>query len=59
MTNREIKETLVELIENDELTEYQLDYILKWIQGNGYVSGEDEQVQLEKDIKNNLYGEEY
>jgi hypothetical protein len=38
MTNREIKETLVELIENNELTEYQLDYILKWIQGNGYVS---------------------
>ena len=22
----------------NELTEYQLDYILKWIQGNGYVS---------------------
>jgi len=34
----ENKETLVELIENNELTEYQLDYILKWIQGNGYVN---------------------
>jgi len=38
MTNSEIKEILVELIENNELTVYQLDYILKWIQGNGYVS---------------------
>jgi len=38
MKNREIKEILVELIENNELTKYQLDYILKWIQGNGYVS---------------------
>jgi hypothetical protein len=38
MSNIEIKETLVELIENNELTKYQLDYILKWIQGNGYVS---------------------
>ena len=38
MTNIEIKETLVELVENNELTKYQLDYILKWIQGNGYVS---------------------
>jgi len=38
MTNIEIKETLVELIENNELTVYQLDYILKWIQGNGYVN---------------------
>ena len=38
MSNIEIKEILVELIENNELTEYQLDYILKWIQGNGYVN---------------------
>ena len=39
MTNKERdEETLIELIENNELTEYQLDYILKWIQGNGYVS---------------------
>ena len=38
MNKEEMEETLVELIENEELTEFQLDYILKWIQGNGYVS---------------------
>tara|TARA_R100000234_G_C4944484_1_gene154440 strand:- start:265 stop:381 length:117 start_codon:yes stop_codon:yes gene_type:complete len=38
MNKEEIAETIVELIENEELTEFQLDYILKWIQGNGYVS---------------------
>jgi len=35
--NEETKEVLVELIENDELTEFQLEYMLKWVQGNGYV----------------------
>ena len=38
MNKEEMEETLVELIENEELTESQLEYILKWIQGNGYVS---------------------
>ena len=38
MNKEEMEETIVELIENEELTEFQLDYILKWIQGNGYVS---------------------
>jgi hypothetical protein len=38
MNKAEMAETIVELIENEELTEFQLDYILKWIQGNGYVS---------------------
>tara|TARA_R100001463_G_scaffold104022_2_gene158515 strand:+ start:556 stop:672 length:117 start_codon:yes stop_codon:yes gene_type:complete len=38
MNKEEMAETIVELIENEELTEFQLDYILKWIQGNGYVS---------------------
>ena len=38
MNKEEMEETLVEVIENEELTEFQLEYILKWIQGNGYVS---------------------
>ncbi len=37
MNYEETKEILVELIENDELTEFQLEYMLQWIQGNGYV----------------------
>jgi hypothetical protein len=37
MNYEETKETLVELIENDELTESQLEYMLQWVQGNGYV----------------------
>jgi len=38
MNKEEMAETIVEVIENEELTEFQLEYILKWIQGNGYVS---------------------
>ena len=38
MNKEELAETIVEVIENEELTEFQLEYILKWIQGNGYVS---------------------
>ena len=38
MSKEEMKETLVELIENNELTEFQLNYILKWLSGNGYVN---------------------
>ena len=38
MNKEEMEETLVELIENNELTEFQLNYILKWLSGNGYVS---------------------
>jgi len=37
MNYRETKETLIELIGNDELTEFQLEYMLQWVQGNGYV----------------------
>ena len=37
MNYEETKEILVDLIENDELTEFQLEYMLQWIQGNGYV----------------------
>ena len=33
----ELKETLVELIENDELSTSQMEWILEYIQGNGYV----------------------
>ena len=38
MNKEEMEETLVEVIENEELTEFQLEYILKWIQGNGFSS---------------------
>ena len=38
MNKEEMEETLVELIENNELTEFQLDYILKLLSGNGYVN---------------------
>jgi hypothetical protein len=38
MNKEEMEETLVELIENNELTKFQLDYILKWLSGNGYVN---------------------
>jgi len=37
MNKEEMEAVLVELIENDELTEFQLRYMLTWIQGNGYV----------------------
>ena len=33
----ELKETLVELIENDKLSTSQMEWILEYIQGNGYV----------------------
>mgnify|MGYP001215467610 CR=1 FL=1 len=33
----ELKETLVELIESDELSTSQMEWILECIQGNGYV----------------------
>ena len=34
----ELKETLVELIENDELSLSQMEWILEYIQGNGYTN---------------------
>ena len=37
MNKEEMEEVLVELIENGELTEFQIKYMLTWIQGNGYV----------------------
>ena len=37
MNKEEMEEVLVELIENGELTEVQIKYMLTWIQGNGYV----------------------
>ena len=39
MNKEELEETLVEIIENEELTEFQLTYIFKWIQGNGFSCG--------------------
>ncbi len=38
MNKEQMEDTLLELIENNELTEFQLDYILKWLSGNGYVN---------------------
>ena len=38
VTKEQIKENLVGLIENDELTEFQLEYIFQWVQRNGYVN---------------------
>ena len=37
LSKEQMEDTLLELIENDELTEFQLNYILKWLNGNGYV----------------------
>ena len=37
LDKEQMEDTLLELIENDELTEFQLNYILKWLSGNGYV----------------------
>ena len=61
MNYEETKETLVELIENDELTESQLEYMLKWVQGNGYVAAdrlrdalEDMQLALDGHFLNKL-----
>jgi len=34
----ELKETLVELIESDELSTSQMKWILEYIQGNGYTN---------------------
>ena len=34
----ELKETLVELIESDELSTSQMKWILEFIQGNGYTN---------------------
>jgi len=40
LSKEQMEDTLLQLIENDELTEFQLDYILGWLSGNGYyVSG--------------------
>ena len=41
MDKEEMEEVLVELIENGELTEFQIKYMLTWIQGNGYVEIEE------------------
>ena len=38
LDKEQMEDTLLELIENDELTEFQLNYILEWLSGNGYVS---------------------
>ena len=36
--NEELKEVLVELIENNELNNEQLKSVLSYLQGNGFVS---------------------
>jgi len=41
MNREEMEEVLVELIENGELTEFQIKHMLTWIQGNGYVEIEE------------------
>jgi len=33
-----LKETLVELIENDQLSVSQMEWVLEFIQGNGYTN---------------------
>ena len=38
MKKEYMEDTLLELIEKNQLTEFQLDYILKWLSGNGYVN---------------------
>jgi len=38
MEYEELKETLVELTENDELTVTEIKSILTYIQGNGYIT---------------------
>jgi hypothetical protein len=38
MNYEEKTEALVELLENNEVTESQVNYILEWLQGNGYVN---------------------
>ena len=37
MNYDELKETIVGLIENNEITEFQLEVALEWLQGNGYI----------------------
>jgi hypothetical protein len=36
--NEELKEVLVELIENNELNNEQLKSVLSYLQGNGFIS---------------------
>jgi hypothetical protein len=36
--NEELKEVLVELIENNELSNEQLKSVLNYLQGNGFIS---------------------
>ena len=38
MSYEELQETLVEVIENDELSANQMKWILEYIQGNGYTN---------------------
>ena len=44
MNYEELKQTMIRLINEDELSLSQLEYVLEFIQGNGYVEdGEDYQ----------------
>ena len=58
MNYEEKTEALVDLLENNEVTEAQVTYLLEWLQGNGYVENtmEQEELQYDKDVKNGLYG---
>ena len=58
MNYEEKTEALVDLLENNEVTEAQVTYLLEWWQGNGYVEDtmEQEELQYDKDVKNGLYG---
>tara|TARA_R110002033_G_scaffold114515_2_gene159421 strand:- start:1750 stop:1923 length:174 start_codon:yes stop_codon:yes gene_type:complete len=56
MNYEEKTEALVDLLENNEVTEAQVTYLLEWLQGNGYVENTQEELQYDKDVKNGLYG---
>jgi len=51
-----MEDTLLELIENSELTEFQLDYILRWLSGNGYINLNHNRLNLEQ-LAKDLFGE--
>jgi|TARA_R110000851_G_scaffold64185_1_gene146376 hypothetical protein len=42
MNYEEKTEALVDLLENNEVTEAQVTYLLEWLQGNGYVEAYSE-----------------
>ena len=51
LSKEQMEDTLLELIENDELTEFQFNYILEWLSGNRYVNDARETLSQFKNIK--------